>query len=726
MAKKATTAQPSECLTPDVYKTKQKGSFENMDPKTKGQFPTSEVFADTNVCIISREGENVVVKSEKTIKGYYRIVKMKLSNLRKKGESSGKPPKPFKRTPPTPHQPTLLTAPTEPVPHDADDRPLIDGVLYTTVRKCSVYMRGGDGQVKILTLPTRTQLRYLKGDKETVAKPPNNMWVLVENESGERRKIQSNCLKKVSENDGSNNALASTIPVATVPSPPRDSRPPPTATPNPRNPPHNVNHFQYRDWPDHSVPKSDKIVDFCIKVNDLYERCFKPSAPDFGTIIHCSAGVGRTGTIYVLLSIVNIIRNILGKPDDIITNEIIDDIILRARQNRNTYMVQTFEQYKFIFQCLDEMYKKRLLNMRGQWKLELKIPSKSDFTALSRIADVDDYMPPHPQKNRYTNIKSRSTTNVKLVAPERYINANFMDPINGCIVIATQCPLPTTKADFWDMVQQYNIGNIIMVADFKKNKCEDYLPTEGNPYIIPKEQGDTPLKVEYIEHSIETSILVTTLKISPIQGEPTRQYHKSELQNGANTPSIYATFITPKFLNKLKSKTKVSDALLSGTITRMYGNVDEYYPEEEPPLPVATHKVKKHDLAYNMDVDYEDSHNIRDYGTIGTHMLEISPNTQVIIIEHINDEFVVIRTIDPPKRVVLMRLSNLESISINNNSGATSSTGGHRRTRTRRNSKQRRRKSSRKSNRRPRIKRKHKITKKTRRTRKAKRTRRKF
>jgi protein tyrosine phosphatase len=52
-----------------------------------------------------------------------------------------------------------------------------------------------------------------------------------------------------------------------------------------------IHHFQYEAWPDHGVPfTSREFLDFRSVINSVQSS---PGAP---IVIHCSAGVGRTGT----------------------------------------------------------------------------------------------------------------------------------------------------------------------------------------------------------------------------------------------------------------------------------------------------------------------------------------------------------------------------------------------------------------------------------------------
>ena len=61
-----------------------------------------------------------------------------------------------------------------------------------------------------------------------------------------------------------------------------------------------IKHFWYKIWPDKSVPPNEDKQKFINFIDILYDDIITDGG---GTVIHCSAGVGRTGTIFVILKI---------------------------------------------------------------------------------------------------------------------------------------------------------------------------------------------------------------------------------------------------------------------------------------------------------------------------------------------------------------------------------------------------------------------------------------
>uniref|UniRef100_A0AAY4EBK9 protein-tyrosine-phosphatase n=1 Tax=Denticeps clupeoides TaxID=299321 RepID=A0AAY4EBK9_9TELE len=112
-----------------------------------------------------------------------------------------------------------------------------------------------------------------------------------------------------------------------------------------RDPPRSIWHYQYLSWPDHGVPNEPGgVLSFLEQVNRT-----QSSIPDTGPIVvHCSAGIGRTGTIIVIDILIDII-NRQGLDCDID----VPKTIQRVRQQRSG-MVQTEAQYKFIYMAVQQ------------------------------------------------------------------------------------------------------------------------------------------------------------------------------------------------------------------------------------------------------------------------------------------------------------------------------------------------------------------------------------
>uniref|UniRef100_A0A8C3XHS0 Tyrosine-protein phosphatase non-receptor type 13 n=1 Tax=Cyanoderma ruficeps TaxID=181631 RepID=A0A8C3XHS0_9PASS len=117
--------------------------------------------------------------------------------------------------------------------------------------------------------------------------------------------------------------------------------------------------------------------------------------------------------------------------------------------------------------------------------LEQGVPSK-EIENLQELKPLDQCLigqaKENRRKNRYKNILPYDTTRVPLGVEGGYINASFIRmPVGNeeFVYIACQGPLPTTIADFWQMVWEQNCTVIAMMTqevEGEKIKCQRYWP----------------------------------------------------------------------------------------------------------------------------------------------------------------------------------------------------------------------------------------------------------
>ncbi|XP_070763030.1 receptor-type tyrosine-protein phosphatase beta-like [Enoplosus armatus] len=110
-----------------------------------------------------------------------------------------------------------------------------------------------------------------------------------------------------------------------------------------------VRQFHYTVWPDHGVPETTQsLIQFVRTVRDYVNR-----SPGSGpTVVHCSAGVGRTGTFIVL-------DRVLQQLDTKDTLDIYGSVFdLRLHRS---HMVQTECQYAYLHQCVRDVLRARKL-----------------------------------------------------------------------------------------------------------------------------------------------------------------------------------------------------------------------------------------------------------------------------------------------------------------------------------------------------------------------------
>ncbi|XP_072580361.1 receptor-type tyrosine-protein phosphatase F isoform X20 [Vulpes vulpes] len=248
--------------------------------------------------------------------------------------------------------------------------------------------------------------------------------------------------------------------------------------------------FQFMAWPDHGVPEyPTPILAFLRRV----KACNPLDAGPM--VVHCSAGVGRTGCFIVIDAMLERMKH--EKTVDIYGH------VTCMRSQRN-YMVQTEDQYVFIHEALleaatcghTEVPARSLyahIQKLGQvppgesvtaMELEFKLLASSK-AHTSRFISAN--LPCNKFKNRLVNIMPYELTRVCLqpirgVEGSDYINASFLDGYRQQkAYIATQGPLAESTEDFWRMLWEHGSTIVVMLTRLRemgREKCHQYWPAE--------------------------------------------------------------------------------------------------------------------------------------------------------------------------------------------------------------------------------------------------------
>ncbi|NXY50461.1 PTPRK phosphatase, partial [Ceuthmochares aereus] len=239
--------------------------------------------------------------------------------------------------------------------------------------------------------------------------------------------------------------------------------------------PRMVEQFHYLLWPDHGVPRnSAQLLSLVEVVNKK-----KLEAPAGPVLVHCSAGIGRTGTFIALDFLLK-----MGKAENKVD---VFRCVQRLREQRVS-MVQTKEQYTFLYEVLlegllcrsvgvpVENIASHVRRLREAGASRHNNVLEKEFKALQKFSEFFQLLPcreaekPSNQpKNRKPGILPADSCRPILMSSLNadgspgYINAVFADTYTEDKLIVTQLPFHTTLVDFWALVWDYTCTSVVVL-----------------------------------------------------------------------------------------------------------------------------------------------------------------------------------------------------------------------------------------------------------------------
>ncbi|XP_046326269.2 receptor-type tyrosine-protein phosphatase epsilon-like [Haliotis rufescens] len=262
-----------------------------------------------------------------------------------------------------------------------------------------------------------------------------------------------------------------------------------------------VLHFQFLTWPDHGVPSAPALVSFWKRIKQL------EGGEEGPLLVHCSAGVGRTGTFIALDYLmdqaeaehrVNVFQCVsrmrqarMNMVQTVHQYEFLHLVVLEAVNSRGTcYTLAEFQQ---MFECLNNR------NLNSKLKKEFKM-LHTQRPHLEKKDVSDALLPENVPRNKtiLPGNKSRPYLSTPVEGYNNYINAVLLPSVmRSSMLIATQTPMENTVVDFWRLVHDHDCFTIVCLDD-----------SQDIEIMYPNSKG--PLSMEagpfVIEHSEERSM----------------------------------------------------------------------------------------------------------------------------------------------------------------------------------------------------------------------------
>lgn len=105
-----------------------------------------------------------------------------------------------------------------------------------------------------------------------------------------------------------------------------------------------IYHLQYTTWPDNEIPEDSESILDLVNLCDLYKQSLQETL-NGPMIVHCSAGVGRSGTFIAIHHSIQLLKSSI-KPR-------ISSIVNNIREQRHGCIQNGF-QYFFIFKVVND------------------------------------------------------------------------------------------------------------------------------------------------------------------------------------------------------------------------------------------------------------------------------------------------------------------------------------------------------------------------------------
>ncbi|XP_061180604.1 receptor-type tyrosine-protein phosphatase alpha-like [Saccostrea echinata] len=288
-----------------------------------------------------------------------------------------------------------------------------------------------------------------------------------------------------------------------------------------------ITHFHYTAWPDHGTPEEIGLVQF-------HKAVTKRKHSDAPLLVHCSAGVGRTGTFIGLDSLLK-----QGRKTGWIN---VFEFVKQMRDDRMT-MVQTPEQYIFLHRALQcgfqdkgnviqegdlQSKTEELLNDHSPLNQRILYKEFKFLTSLKPVYNDEDKKDAKKAENKSKNFsgdilpisKFRPYLTSYVKGRNDFINAVIVSTFtNPTGFILTQKPLPETNVDLCRLCMDHEVAALVVLTDNDEEttwlpkrglsqSCPPYILTTGNSGSTINGVSQDTLVISSTEHKRDIDVFL--------------------------------------------------------------------------------------------------------------------------------------------------------------------------------------------------------------------------
>lgn len=105
-----------------------------------------------------------------------------------------------------------------------------------------------------------------------------------------------------------------------------------------------IKHFHFIGWPDHGVPEVSDVIPLFEVMNERIDSVNDGKSP---TVVHCSAGIGRTGTVMSIYNLHYAFKKQIANGNSKVKFSIWN--IVRKLKEQRLFSVENNAQYNFIY-----------------------------------------------------------------------------------------------------------------------------------------------------------------------------------------------------------------------------------------------------------------------------------------------------------------------------------------------------------------------------------------